>query len=170
MPPSRAGVFLAAWMVRATLRKLKFEAFDRHLGMVLGGLEGALLGLVVTLFVVSLAPQTRGPIFASPTGQVVGQLMAALGPVLPEEARGVLAPFWSGAGRPGRRRQDRRRRLAATARSSRGTRDPAAAPASLDGSDRGGRGPARPGDRRGRGQGVRGAVAGGADDGTVERR
>ena len=30
------GVFLAAWMVRSTLRQLKFEAFDRHLGMVDG--------------------------------------------------------------------------------------------------------------------------------------
>jgi len=89
------GVFLAAWVVRATLRKLKFEAFDRHLGMLLGGMEGALVGLVATLFVVSLAPQTRDPIFSSPTGKVVGQLMAAVGPVLPEEARGVLAPFWS---------------------------------------------------------------------------
>jgi membrane protein required for colicin V production len=89
------GVFVVAWLVRATLRKLRFEAFDRHLGMVLGGMEGALLGLVVTLFVVSLAPQTRDPIFASPTGKVVGQFMAAVGPVLPEEARGVLAPFWS---------------------------------------------------------------------------
>src|SRR4051794_10421029 len=78
------GVFLAAWIVRATLRQLKFEAFDRHLGMVLGGLEGALIGLVGTLFVVSLAPQTRSPIFTSPTGQLVGQVMAALGPVLPD--------------------------------------------------------------------------------------
>ena len=93
-----SGVFLAAWLIRATLRKLKFEAFDRHLGMILGGLEGALLGLVITLFVVSLAPQTRDPIFASPTGQVVGALMSAVGPVLPEEARGVLAPFWAPAG------------------------------------------------------------------------
>src|SRR3954452_13867442 len=25
------GIFLAAWIVRATLRRLKFEAFDRHL-------------------------------------------------------------------------------------------------------------------------------------------
>src|SRR5258708_7960795 len=31
------GIFLVAWLVRATLRRLKFEAFDRHLGMVLGG-------------------------------------------------------------------------------------------------------------------------------------
>jgi membrane protein required for colicin V production len=90
------GVFLTAWMIRATLRRLKFEAFDRHLGMVLGGFEGALLGLVATLFVVSLAPQARDPIFNSPSGKLVGQVMAVLGPVLPEEARGVLTPFWSG--------------------------------------------------------------------------
>lgn len=88
------GVFLVAWIVRATLRKLQFEAFDRHLGMVLGAVEGALLGLIVTLFVVSLAPQTRGPIFASPTGKLVGNVMETLGPVLPSEARRVLAPFW----------------------------------------------------------------------------
>lgn len=89
------GVFLAAWMVRATLRKLQFEAYDRHLGMVLGGLEGALLGIVATLFVVSLSPQSRGPIFASPSGKVVGRVMKTLGPVLPGEAREVLAPFWA---------------------------------------------------------------------------
>jgi len=88
------GVFVAAWIVRATLRQLKFEAFDRHLGMVLGGLEGALLGLVATLFVVNLAPQSRGPIFSSPSGRVVGQIMSTVGPALPGEFRSVLAPFW----------------------------------------------------------------------------
>jgi membrane protein required for colicin V production len=90
------GIFFAAWMIRATLRRLKFEAYDRHLGMVLGGLEGALVGLVATLFVVSLAPRSRGPIFASPSGKVVGRAMSTLGPALPSEAREVLAPFWSG--------------------------------------------------------------------------
>lgn len=92
------GVFLAAWMIRATLSRMRFEAYDRHLGMVLGGMEGALLGLVGTLFVVSLAPGTRDPIFTSPTGRVVGVVMSSLGPVLPEEARSVLAPFWAGSG------------------------------------------------------------------------
>ena len=90
-----AGVFLVAWLVRATLKKMKFEAFDRHLGMLMGGVEGALLGLVLTLFVVSLAPKTREPIFTSPSGKVVGALMSAVGPVLPEEARKVLSPFWT---------------------------------------------------------------------------
>ncbi len=89
------GIFLAAWAVRTTLRRLQFEAYDRHLGMVLGGLEGAFFGVVATLFVVSLAPQTRAPIFASPTGRLVGQAMQAVGPALPAEARNVLAPFWS---------------------------------------------------------------------------
>ncbi len=96
------GVFLAAWIVRSTLRQLKFEAFDRHLGMVMGGLEGGLLGLVATLFIVSLAPQTRASIFASPSGRVVGQVMNVVGPVLPAEARQALAPFWS-TGSPGSR-------------------------------------------------------------------
>ena len=90
------GVFFAAWLVRATLRKLKFEAFDRHLGMVLGGMEGVLVGLVATLFVVSLSPSSRGPIFSSPSGKVVAKLMGALGPVLPSEARQVLTPFFEG--------------------------------------------------------------------------
>jgi uncharacterized membrane protein required for colicin V production len=91
-----AGVFFVAWLIRATLRRLKFEAYDRHLGMLLGGVEGLLLGLVGTLFVVSLAPQSRGPIFSSPSGKVVGKLMNAVGPVLPTEAREALAPFWKG--------------------------------------------------------------------------
>jgi membrane protein required for colicin V production len=95
------AIFGLAWMIRTTLRKLRFEAYDRHLGMVLGGLEGAFLGVVVTFFVVSLAPQSRGPIFASPSGRVVGQVMAAVGPALPGEVRDVLAPFWSGAGQGG---------------------------------------------------------------------
>jgi len=167
------GIFLTAWAIRATLRRMKFESFDRHLGMLLGGLEGALLGLVVTLFVVSLAPQTRGPIFASPTGQAVGVLMSALGPVLPSEARGVLAPFWSGQGQaPGDtgvagQGQDP---AAFAPPAEPGTRDASAAPASLRGlveeeETRLGR---AIGD--GVARGARGAVGGGADDGTAERR
>ena len=88
------GVFGLAWMIRGTLRKLKFEAFDRHLGMLLGGLEGVGVGLLVTMFVVSLAPATREPIFTSPTGRVVGTVMNNVGPVLPQEIRNVLAPHW----------------------------------------------------------------------------
>jgi len=90
------GVFCIAWLIRATLRRLQFEAYDRHLGMVLGGLEGGLVGIVITLFVVSLAPSSREPIFASPSGRIVGGIMQGVGPALPEEARSILKPFWDG--------------------------------------------------------------------------
>ncbi len=89
------GIFVAAWMVRSTLSKLRFLAFDRHLGMIMGGIEGAIIGLVATLFVVSLDKPLRAPIFASPTGRIVSQVMNYVGPVLPGEARDVLAPFWN---------------------------------------------------------------------------
>jgi uncharacterized membrane protein required for colicin V production len=87
------GIFFVAWLIRATLHRLKFEAYDRHLGMILGGAEGGFVGMVVTLFVVSLAPQTRAPIFSSPSGRMVSTVMASIGPVLPSEAREELAPF-----------------------------------------------------------------------------
>ena len=86
------GVFLAAWSLRATLRKMKFEAFDRHLGALLGGIEGALLGVIGTLFVVSLSPKAREPIFSSQAGHVVARVMDASGPILPAEVRNAIAP------------------------------------------------------------------------------
>ncbi len=94
------GVFLVAWSIRAALRRWKFEAFDRHLGMVLGGLEGAFLGIVVTVFVVSLAPESRSPILNSPSGRVVSRVLSALRPTLPTEIRDVLRPFWGEADPP----------------------------------------------------------------------
>ena len=90
------GIFLLAWSVRAVLRRWQFEAYDRHLGMVLGGLEGAILGMVATVFVISLAPQTRGPILGSTSGRVVGGLLDAVQPALPGEVRSMLAAHWAG--------------------------------------------------------------------------
>jgi membrane protein required for colicin V production len=88
------GIFAIAWMIRGTLRKLRFEAYDRHLGMLLGGLEGMGVGMLATLMVVSLAPAARQPIFSSTAGHIVGAAMNSLGPVLPGEVRRVLAPHW----------------------------------------------------------------------------
>jgi membrane protein required for colicin V production len=90
------AIYLVAWSIRAILREWKFEAYDRHLGMILGGAEGAMLGTVITIFVVSLAPQTRHPILTSPSGRVVAQVLNGFQPVLPTEISAELAPFWSG--------------------------------------------------------------------------
>ena len=90
------GVFAAAWMVRGTIRRLRFEAYDRHLGMMLGGVEGVGVAILLTLLTVSIAPNTREPIFASPSGRVMGGVVSALGPILPGEVRKSLEPFWNG--------------------------------------------------------------------------
>lgn len=87
------GVYFVAWTVRATLKKMKFEAYDRHLGMLLGGLEGSLLGVVGTMFVVSLAPAMREPIFSSASGRAVAHIMDSAGPALPAEIRDAITPF-----------------------------------------------------------------------------
>ena len=94
------GVFFVAWMVRATLKKMKFEAYDRHLGMILGGLEGALLGIVGTLFVVSLAPAQPRADLLQPIGRMVARVMDAAGPILPAEIRKVWPPYWDPSPEP----------------------------------------------------------------------
>jgi hypothetical protein len=62
--------------------------------MVLGGLEGALLGTIATLFVISLAPGTRAPILDSTAGKVVGGFLDVVQPALPAEVRTVLVNHW----------------------------------------------------------------------------
>ncbi len=89
-----AGVFGIAWSIRTTLRKWKFEAYDRHLGMLLGGMEGAALGVVATVFIVSLAPQSRTPILTSKAGMAVDHALMLAKPALPDEVRTMLQPYW----------------------------------------------------------------------------
>ncbi|WP_158633310.1 CvpA family protein [Tautonia sociabilis] len=89
-----ASVFGVAWAIRTTLRKMRFEAYDRHLGMILGGLEGALLGVVATVFIISLAPQSRTPILTSKAGTAVDHALKLVQPALPAEIRRMLEPFW----------------------------------------------------------------------------
>src|SRR3954452_23720044 len=88
------GIYFLARMVRGVLHKLKFEAYDRHLGMLLGGGEALCVGMLITMFVVSLAPAARQPIFSIRTGKMVGNVINNLGPILPAEVRKVLEPIW----------------------------------------------------------------------------
>jgi membrane protein required for colicin V production len=89
------GIYLVAWSIRTILKQWKFEAYDRHLGMILGGTEGALLGIVGTLFVLSLAPASRQPIMASTSGKIVGSVLSVAEPALPGELRAELTQLWS---------------------------------------------------------------------------
>ena len=88
------GVFLVAWAVRATLSRLKFVAFDRRLGMVLGGLGGRTPGAGDNPLRGELGPAEPYPDLREPPGRVVGRVLNTFGPALPGELRRVLAPFW----------------------------------------------------------------------------
>lgn len=88
------GVFMVAWSIRATLRRLRFEAYDRHLGMMLGGVEGVILGLVATIVALSVAPGSRATILVSPTGKLVERGLRAARPLVPVELSDMLNPVF----------------------------------------------------------------------------
>ncbi len=89
-----SAVFGAAWMVRNTIRKLKFDAYDRHLGMMLGAVEGVAVGILGTMLVVSVAPDSRTPIFSSVSGKAVNAVVGVIAPILPGEVHAALEPYW----------------------------------------------------------------------------
>jgi uncharacterized membrane protein required for colicin V production len=93
---SSGGCLFAAWSARASLKKMKFELYDRHLGVLFGGVEAALLGVIGTMFVACLVPKAREPIFSSRAGHVVARVMDAAGPALPPEVRQAITPSWGG--------------------------------------------------------------------------
>jgi uncharacterized membrane protein required for colicin V production len=88
------GIFMIAWSIRATLRRMRFEAYDRHLGMVLGGVEGLIIGLVVTIVILSVKPDSRAAILGSPSGKLVDRGLRAARPAVPAELRASLEPVW----------------------------------------------------------------------------
>lgn len=94
------AIHWAAWSARSALRKMKFEAYDRHLGMILGGVEGGCLGVIGTLFAVGLFPSARGPILNSPSGRVVSAVWKTGQGVLPVEYRRMLADSWTAGDSP----------------------------------------------------------------------
>ena len=72
---------------------MKFAMFDRQLGGFFGGIEGAVLGIVGTMFVVGIAPASLRADRLSQAGTIVGLVMETAGPVMPEEIRKVVVPF-----------------------------------------------------------------------------
>jgi membrane protein required for colicin V production len=96
-----ASVFLAAWLFRLGLRKMKFEAYDRHLGSILGGLGGAAVAIVATVLVVSVFPSLRTPVLTSPSGRAVSKALSVAQAALPPSVREDLRPFWETARQDG---------------------------------------------------------------------
>lgn len=90
------AIHLVARIFRESIQKLRMEAFDRHLGALLGGVKGALLCLVITFFAVGLSDKSRDFVLRTPSGELAGYVMHQVEPVLPAEARDLLAPYIAG--------------------------------------------------------------------------
>ncbi|MFO0958547.1 MAG: CvpA family protein [Isosphaeraceae bacterium] len=91
------GIFLAAWLVRLALRKAKFEAYDRHLGGIVGAVGGMALAIVGTVLTISLAPNTRQPVLTSTSGKAINRILDTVHDALPESIHKATYPFWKAA-------------------------------------------------------------------------
>ena len=91
-----ALVFFAAGIVRMILRRWKMEDFDKHLGMMAGGVGAFAVGLVLTVVVTAVMPSLKMTVAQSPTGKFAGRVFSAVAPALPKEFRDS-DPFAEGA-------------------------------------------------------------------------
>lgn len=88
------GAFLTAWLLGQGLRKLKFEAFDRHLGGVVGGVGGLSLAILATVLTISTAPDARESILTCTSGKLVSLVLETVHEALPDSLHKTMSPFW----------------------------------------------------------------------------
>lgn len=87
------GVYLVARSVRESVQRLKLEAFDAHLGAILGGVKGVLFTIAITLGLITFFPNSREMILASETSSVAARILHRISPILPQQMNVVLRPY-----------------------------------------------------------------------------
>ncbi|MBM4021517.1 MAG: CvpA family protein [Planctomycetes bacterium] len=91
------GTSLAVWLVFSAvsglIKTVKLSAFDHQLGLLLGLAKGVLLCVVVTFFVVTLAPGYREQIVGSTSGRLVAELIVRADQILPPDIVETVKPF-----------------------------------------------------------------------------
>ena len=91
------GTSLVIWIgfgyVRSSIDKMKLDGFDHQSGAVLGAIKGALLCMLVTLFAVTLLPDSfSNNIIHSRSGNFIARSLNQLSLMVPEEIHAVLSP------------------------------------------------------------------------------
>lgn len=87
------SIYMVARSVRNAIEKFKMEAYDRHLGAMLGGVKGLLLCLVVTFFLVTMSPPAREHIRTSHSGYFAAVLMDRMHDVMPPAVLEAIEPY-----------------------------------------------------------------------------
>ncbi len=76
-------VFVAAGVVRRTIRSLGLEGADHHLGFVFGALEGMLAAFALTYVLTTVVPTTGAQIATSRSATITRLVAAQFGPLVP---------------------------------------------------------------------------------------
>lgn len=86
-------VFGAAALARRRLERWRLVAWDRHLGLVLGAVQGCVLALALTLIALSVSADLREPVASSRTGALMAGAIREFRPLLAQGAADLLGPW-----------------------------------------------------------------------------
>ena len=75
------------------IENMRIEALDRHLGALLGLVEGAMFSMFLTFFLVTLSHSARESIINSESGYVAAVAIDRLDPVIPGDLHALLEPY-----------------------------------------------------------------------------
>ncbi|MBX3417263.1 MAG: CvpA family protein [Pirellulaceae bacterium] len=88
------GVWLAYGYVRVSIQRMQLKSFDSQIGAIIGGVKGALVCMVVTMFAVTLLGDgVRRGIVESRCGGLIARGINRLNGVVPDELHQMLDPF-----------------------------------------------------------------------------
>ena len=91
------GTSLIIWIgfgyVRHSIDKMKLSGFDHQSGAILGAVKGVLLCMLITLFSVTLLPDSfSSSVINSRSGNFIARSINQLSSMVPEELHAVLEP------------------------------------------------------------------------------
>jgi membrane protein required for colicin V production len=89
------GTSLLVWIgfgyIRNTIEDMKLKGFDHQVGAVLGAFKGGLLCMVITLFAVTLLPNSlQQNVIGSRSGHFIARSINQLSMVVPDEIHAVI--------------------------------------------------------------------------------
>jgi len=92
------GTSLAIWVVfgivRRVIDRVALKDFDRHLGAVLGAVNGLILCMVITLFAVTLLKEKqKEAICSSRSGYIIANVIEKIRVGVPEDVRKMVKPL-----------------------------------------------------------------------------
>ena len=87
------SVYLLARALKEYIAQFKLQAYDHHLGLLLGAMKGVLAATVVTFFLVTLSTTARESIANTRSGYAAAVVMDQLHDIMPPEIHDRFHPF-----------------------------------------------------------------------------